>query len=551
MKSTHLLQVLIRIYKRISVLVMIGSYVSFLNAASYYLSQNGSDLNSGSVNNPWLSLSTSANKLNPGDTLFVREGVYIQRLITSRSGSAEMSIVITNYPNEKPVIDGDSTLAASWGSMVNISGKYLKLNGFEIRKGMGVGVSLGGSYNVMSNCDINNHYERGVAVTGNYNIVESCHVWFNATANCRLPGWPVSKYPNGGWGTGLSAMRSPTGAILRKNICHDNWGEGLSTFEAYSTVMEDNIVYNNWNINIYVSDVTNAIVQRNISYFTNPGQWRSAVGIGICDETGIPRSNGNKIINNLVFGCNSNISWWADGRISNIGMDNILVAHNTLVNCVGAKSNITMTGNPPNRNVRIMNNIVLQENSTAVIQPSGTGNTYSNNLWSKTPPSSVTSVTDMFGNPMILKSGLTGAGLLIADYFKIADSSAAINKGVPLMEVTTDFFGNDRGDISDIGAIEYKVINNVKTETENILNLRLVPNPISENSMLVFNLSSGGDVQLSVFDTAGQRVFNENRSLPAGINEWKLFSGVTYRKGIYLINLICEDELHTQKMLVL
>jgi len=45
--------------------------------------------------------------------------------------------------------------------------------------------------------------------------------------------------------------------------------------------------------------------------------------------------------------------------------------------------------------------------------------------------------------------------VLTADWFKLTDSSLAIDEAVPLAEVIEDFFGNPRGESPDIGAHEF------------------------------------------------------------------------------------------------
>ena len=47
----------------------------------------------------------------------------------------------------------------------------------------------------------------------------------------------------------------------------ETWGQGISTYEAYNTNIEDNISYNNQQ-NIYISDTKYTLVQRNLIYCT-------------------------------------------------------------------------------------------------------------------------------------------------------------------------------------------------------------------------------------------------------------------------------------------
>jgi len=73
----------------------------------YYVSPNGSDQNTGSLNSPWQTLEYALGKLSPGDILNLREGVYYEHGITSSiNGTAAAPITIQSYPGERAVIDG-------------------------------------------------------------------------------------------------------------------------------------------------------------------------------------------------------------------------------------------------------------------------------------------------------------------------------------------------------------------------------------------------------------------------------------------------------------
>ncbi|KAB2837714.1 MAG: DUF1565 domain-containing protein, partial [Melioribacteraceae bacterium] len=91
-----------------------------LNAAvsaqtnKYYVSQNGSDLNSGlSISNPFQNITTAINAASAGDTVFVLPGLYQSITeIKEKHGLPEKPIVIISYysnPENFPVVDGGAT----------------------------------------------------------------------------------------------------------------------------------------------------------------------------------------------------------------------------------------------------------------------------------------------------------------------------------------------------------------------------------------------------------------------------------------------------------
>ncbi|MCI0359558.1 MAG: right-handed parallel beta-helix repeat-containing protein [Planctomycetaceae bacterium] len=66
----------------------------------------GDDTNDGSVAKPWRTIQRGVHRLTPGATLYLRGGVYYEKVRPTRSGTAAAPIVIASYPGELAVIDG-------------------------------------------------------------------------------------------------------------------------------------------------------------------------------------------------------------------------------------------------------------------------------------------------------------------------------------------------------------------------------------------------------------------------------------------------------------
>jgi hypothetical protein len=73
--------------------------------STHYVSVRGSDDNPGSLDRPWRTIAHAVSELGPGDTLFIREGTYLERPELSASGTADAPITIQSYPGERAVID--------------------------------------------------------------------------------------------------------------------------------------------------------------------------------------------------------------------------------------------------------------------------------------------------------------------------------------------------------------------------------------------------------------------------------------------------------------
>ncbi len=425
-------------------------------AATYYVATTGNDSNPGTQSQPWRTIQKGTDVLGAGDTLYIRGGTYNQTVYVGNSGTASALITISGYPGETAVIDGQDTLPTSeWGTLFNVDGNYVVVRNLIVKNSNWLGMVLGGRYDQAINVRSEGHMETGLLITGDYSIVDSCEVYYNAKSN----EFGNQIRPGNTWASGLSAARHPYYATIRKCKVWNNWGEGLSTFEAEHITIEDNVVWDNWATNVYLSDTKYTVLQRNLIYWTpgNPCSGHGGVegGIMLGDEKYNPSSSDNKIINNLVKGGNRCFYSWLGNRGG--GLVNVLIAHNTFVNANSdAEASIKILEGT-HINTRIENNIIVQDDSIPVINIEGTtsGLTFGYNLWSKTPPSYASKTGDIVGDPKLAKTGPTGAGQLTADYFKLLSNSPAINKAKVIAEVTKDFFKTARGSSPDIGAHEY------------------------------------------------------------------------------------------------
>jgi parallel beta-helix repeat protein len=443
-----------------SILLNILFISSIASAANYYVSGNGSDTNPGTFQYPYKTITKGISRLKAGDNLYVRSGIFRERIYIPQSGTENSPVRIMAYPGEYPVIDGEGWFPdGNWSSLIQLEGNYIWVSGFEVKnantagiyKG-GAGVELYGHHNKVSYMKVHHCRENGIIAMGDFSIVEDCQVWQTVLSNSGNPG-------SADWSSGLSAARSPvdgitTSAILRRNIVYNNWGEGLSSYEAEGTLIEDNIVYDNWAVNLYISDTRNALVQRNIVYNTPNNLVAQRRPFTLGDERADkPRSANNTVINNFIY--NADLwAFWSTG-VPGSGLDNVLIAHNTIVNGQLQVGNSTHDGTLA-RSAIIENNIFLNYNGNPwEIMGSLNKITFSNNLWSSVPPKSLTGPGDVVGDPNLSKTGNTRAGELTAGYFRLLGTSPAINKGKTISNVNEDFFRTIRDPTPDIGGHEY------------------------------------------------------------------------------------------------
>jgi hypothetical protein len=419
-------------------------YAQTTSGVQYYVSTIGSDTNPGTVSNPWKTIGKAASKVMPGDTVYIRGGIYNESVSFTTSGIGAKVIRIMAYPGENPIIDGNNSIPGIGGSLFSISGDYIHVSGIEVRNSAYMGIYVYGSFDVIDDVYVHHSQQVGIFITNGHNsIVENSRIWRNSF---------YSEYGKGnGNASGISAARfGVTYATIRGNTVWENWGEGISSYQADQIVIEDNISHDNFSANIYISDSTNIICQRNFVYM-DPASYvfgyGSNIGIMMGEEIYTPPSANIKIINNISFGNHFNFYWWQG--VQGGGMNNVLIANNTFVNSV-RESGIEIDEGA-HQNVRFENNIIQQDDSLPVtITVYNPNITYSNNLWSKTPPSAASGPEDIVGDPMLAKTGQPFS----PEWFKLTASSPAIDKAIMIPEVVFDYYKNFRGSNPDMGAHE-------------------------------------------------------------------------------------------------
>ena len=426
----------------------------------YYVSKSGNNswdgtqpaYVSGTIG-PWLTLAHAATSIVAGDTVQIRGGTYQAVSTWSVNGTEANPITITNYPTETPVIDGNNwAIPADMYPLLQINGDWYTVSNLEIRYSGGYGliVADGADYCTIDNIYTHHNWEGGISHSASYGLINNCRAYSNSMVNENY------QHPSS-WSTGISICRTPTNSTIRGCTSWNNWGEGISTYEAYYTTIEDCIAYNN-QINFYLSDTQHSTLRRSISYFTpgNPIQgYYTQAALYMGDETASPASTDNTVVNNFFLGGERNMA--LDPPV----LINCLIAYNTSINAdSGGDFNVLIYAGAAS-NSQFKNNIVLQEDSVTMIYNGATsGLTFSYNCWGETAPANCQGTGDVVGDPKLAKTPPSGAGTLTANYFKILSDSPAINHAQVLAGVTQDYWQTERGGSPDMGGHEYQASSN-------------------------------------------------------------------------------------------
>lgn len=330
------------------------------HAAQYYVAKNGNDGASGSISSPWLTVSKAVSVASAGDTVYFRNGVWNERLITARSGTVGNPITFRNYPGETPVLDATAIPFSGDPGVIEIfnNRQNIVIDGFEVRNlitkytskvpiGIKVVGESGTSPKNISILNCNVHSIRntessdganahGVIVRGEStdpirniiisgNKVHDCILGQSEAlvVNGNVDGFEITNnevYNNNNIGIdviGYEGGISPSLDYARNGLVADNL--------VYNCTSSSNPAYDNEYSagGIYIDGGANIIVERNKVYSCD-------IGIELASE------HPNRSTNNITV--RSNILWknnmggiFTGGYESGLGStDNCTITNNTL-----------------------------------------------------------------------------------------------------------------------------------------------------------------------------------------------------------------------------
>lgn len=101
--------ILKRRFQTLSLLLTV--FASPVGAVEYFVSPNGNDRASGTLEKPFATIKQATSLLKPGDTCYLREGIYRETLRPKNSGRKGAMICFSNYRNEKAVIHAADRIA--------------------------------------------------------------------------------------------------------------------------------------------------------------------------------------------------------------------------------------------------------------------------------------------------------------------------------------------------------------------------------------------------------------------------------------------------------
>ncbi|MDZ4698935.1 MAG: right-handed parallel beta-helix repeat-containing protein [Rhodothermales bacterium] len=513
-------------------LFLIGFAVPIASFAdTFYVDPAGNDSNPGTSARPFRTIAHAVKQVSPGDTVLVRNGVYREKVIISRSGTPDRYIVL------KAVNQGGAKVeVAETGKTdgIKIAANYVTVDGFEVYDPNPGPGRTGNCITVWENHHVNilNNRVHGCGAAGiqvgrcDHILIENNVAYGNAKYN-----------PSQSSGIGLYQARSVDNApgyhiIVRNNRSYDNINLVFASFKPGETTDGNGIIldnfYNEGDTNVKYPHRT--LIENNLIY-NNGGK-----GLHVF------KSDHVDVFNNTVYHNNKDTQSTATWR----GELSLVYSKDTVW-----RNNIGVA--KPGAGVLSWNRALLIARSEEMVWEKnlsfdGTPGNESINF-------SGTSVdlTDLKGNLLGVSPGMNDPQ---KGKFDLRADSPALDAGSNRIVSFWDIDYKTRNASSvDIGAFEHGGIlaTGIDPEPPQVTDLPQAtsyPNPFSGEVTVTYHLSRPAPVRLEIFNALGQHMATVvDAEKPTG-EHTAHFSGSHLPNGVYYYRIFAGNATWTKAMIL-
>ena len=416
--------------KYFTIILSLVVLISLGQAETYYVSQNGSNSNSGTSAQPWATIQHAVDQVVAGDEIIVRQGTYSGGVTVRTSGTSGQRITIR--AESGVIFNGNIRFEAS----------YITFDGFEI-------TDNGGQTAIRSSANANNVHILNCSIhdtgqEGRYIDLPRSTGTPTSPANWLIKG----NHFYGQTMMGLYAIFGGVGHVIEENEI----GPGVVYEDAFRPFGDNHVIRNN-----YIHDMTSGGGHTDIFQIFNDNGWR---------------------VRNLVFEKNYVDGWQGQAWMADVTTDSegIIVRNNVFINVRSAGNSYcprTLVYNNTFINCGYGNCQAVRMRSAAG-RGSATNSAVKNNIfyncgcdnndgWYSVDAGATAGFEGDYNIVYPQKSGfdeangINGADPLFSTStdFHLQQNSPAINNGTVVEGYNDDIEGKIRNEPWDIGAYEY------------------------------------------------------------------------------------------------
>ncbi len=315
---------------------------------TYFVSPAGDDAHPGTIEQPWRTIQKAADTLGPGDTVYIREGLYRERVTTHRSGEPGRYITFTSYPGETVTIDGADLPREGrrgWHGLFNVAEQsYIVVSALRVINAERVGIFARDSEHVViqgnytadtGSSGILSYRSRRIVIDGN-EVVRACagrgqeNISIAQSDQVRVTGNHVRE----GRKEGIDTKDGSSNVLVQGNYVHHTGRLGIYVDawdkHTYNVDVIGNIVHDCGGCGFAAASERAGLLE-NVRFINNIAYRNKSAGIVVAGWNGDyehPIHN-VQIINNTVYGNGWPGHTWGGGiAVESGGARNILIRNN-------------------------------------------------------------------------------------------------------------------------------------------------------------------------------------------------------------------------------
>jgi len=291
-----------------------------------WVSPAGDDGGPGTRERPWRTLARAAKAVGPGDTVLLMSGTWAERLIPTRSGTADAPLVFAAAPGATPVIDGQAISLKGMSGVVQLENlSWIELRGISVRNSGPDGNAAGIFARRCSHIAVVGCRTAGTNSSG-------IGIWFSSSV--LVDGNDVTDACRDGSQECIT-VAGCDGFEIRGNVVHDcvngkSGGEGIDAKHSARGKIHGNVVHHTRRLGIYVDawdfHMVDVEVYDNLVYETQSnGYALAAEDNGTLENV---RFHDNVAFRNAHVGLT--LADWGE-KVPHHGLKDIIVEHNTFI----------------------------------------------------------------------------------------------------------------------------------------------------------------------------------------------------------------------------
>jgi hypothetical protein len=229
---------------------------------AYFVAPWGSDSAAGTFDSPWASLRPLEKKVGPGDTVYLRGGVYdevgknVYQGPIQFSGTAHRPITVMSYPGERAIFDGSKHphhprtfgdgYSVSGPNIIRFYGEHVVWESITIRYGVGRAFFITANHSVFRDIVSHDNHSDGLYLEGSHNLFEYVESFNNYSVANGGNSADGMKMVDGDrvrlvFGSGAETR----GNVIRYALFYNNSDDGLDVWNSWDTLVEYSLAFGN------------------------------------------------------------------------------------------------------------------------------------------------------------------------------------------------------------------------------------------------------------------------------------------------------------------